>query len=280
LIDVWAEHVQAVNERGLRIEREGEARTVRIRAQTDPRQVGPVGLVIVFVKSTHTTAAAKVAAELAGNGGLVLTLQNGLGNADVLAQAVDPIRVLGGTTSHGATLLAPGHIRHAGMGPTVIGPWAGGGAESAQRVAELFNAAGIETRVDDDVRAAVWDKLLVNVGINAITALTGIRNGQLLDLEATRELARGAVEEALAVARARGIPVRANPVEHVFEVAEATAGNRSSMGQDVDNRRPTEISVINDAVVREGRAVRLETPLNQALTALIRTLEGHYPAKL
>lgn len=276
LLDVWKEHVDALNQKGLRIDCEGVERTIAVTANADPQQSEKADLVIVFVKSTHTRLAAAIAARIAGEDGLVLTLQNGMGNADILAGAVPPQRVLAGTTSHGATLLGPGRIRHAGMGPTTIGLWSGGEAAAAQSVAKLFNAAGIETTVVNDVRSLIWGKLLINVGINAITALTGIKNGQINDMEITRDLSRQAVEEAMEVARAQGIRIRNDAVEHVFQVAEATSGNRSSMGQDVDNHRQTEISAINGAVVAEARKVGIKAPVNETLTALVETLQSHF----
>jgi len=122
----------------------------------------------------------------------------------------------------------------------------------------------------------VWNKLLINIGINAITALTNIKNGQILDLEITRELSRKAVAEAIRVAQAENIKVHDDVVDLVFKVAEATALNRSSMGQDVDNRRQTEIAAINGFVVREAKRLGLQAPVNFALTALVQTLEYHY----
>jgi len=278
LVDVWPAHVNAINRAGLTVESGGRQRTVAVKAAVDPATVGTAALVIVFVKSTQTAAAASTAAGLCGDDGLVLTLQNGMGNADVLAAAVDPDRIIVGTTSHGATMLGPGSIRHAGAGPTVIGPWKDGpgGVQRADRIAAVFGKAGIGTEVVTDVRPVVWNKLLVNVGINAITALTAIKNGQLLDLEATRELSRAAVEEAVAVARRQGIAVREKAADHVYEIAAATARNRSSMGQDVDNRRPTEIAAINGYIVHQAARLGIEVPVNKTLTALIKTLEAHY----
>lgn len=276
LIDVWKAHVDVINQKGLTIEREGKSRVVRPRAVTDPQAAGQADLVIVFVKSTQTAAAARTAAQLAGSSGVVLTLQNGMGNADLLGQVVAPEQVLAGTTAHGATMLEPGRIRHAGVGPTKIGPWTGDNTAPARQVARILSAAGLDTQVTDEVQALIWHKLLINVGINAITALTGIRNGEILDLETTRNLSRQAVAEAMAVARTKGIKVPANMVDQVFQVAEATAANRSSMGQDVDHRRPTEIETINGAVVREALGLGVATPVNQTLTALIQTLESHY----
>lgn len=278
LYDIWKEHVDCINTKGLAIERQGQTRLIKIRATTDPRSLDRAALVIVFVKSTHTTAAAATAAQIIGQAGFVLTLQNGMGNAETIAESIDAGHILAGTTSHGATVLGPGRIRHAGVGPTVIGLWAGSqnGRSRAEEFGAIFTAAGIDTETVADVRHIIWNKLLINIGINAITALTGIKNGQLLDLEATRELSRKAVEEAAAVARAQGIAPQPDALTRVFQIAEATALNRSSMGQDIDNRRQTEIAAINGFIVREGRRLGIDTPVNQTLTALIETLQSHY----
>jgi 2-dehydropantoate 2-reductase len=278
LYDVWAEHVQTINKNGLTIEREGQPRTLSIKATTDPKQIGQAQLVIIFVKSTHTASAAETARKLAGSDGAVMTLQNGMGNADILSEFIEPERVLAGTTSHGATMLGPGSIRHAGIGATTIGAWAETeqGRERARKLSDFFTKTGIETEAVDDVRSVLWNKLLINIGINAITALTTIKNGQILDLEITRKLSRNAVEEAMKIAGEMNIKVREDAVDHVYAVAEATAVNRSSMGQDVDNKRQTEIRTINGFIVRQAKRLGLKAPVNETLTALVETLEHHY----
>ncbi len=278
LYDVWLEHVQTINQDGLRIERKDKTRTVEIKATDDPHQVGRAELVIVFVKSSQTSLAAKTAKTIAGSDGAVMTLQNGMGNADVIAKFIEPQRILAGTTSHGATLLGPASIRHAGCGPTTIGTWSQteAGLQRAGQFAKFFNRAGIKTESVADVRSVIWNKLLTNIGINAITALTQIKNGQILDLEITRELVRSAVAEAMSVAQAENIEFQDDALEWVFKVAQATALNRSSMGQDVDNRRQTEIAAINGFIVREAKRLGLKAPVNFALTALVQTLEYHY----
>ena len=276
LFDVWLEHVKRINEKGLRIEREGKRRAVKLNATAETDRLGKADLIIIFVKSTQTADAAKTAQAIIEPNCPVLTLQNGMGNADIIAKTIGAKCVVAGTTSHGATLLGPGSIRHAGVGPTVIGMWESGNPTQAHTIARAFNEAGLQTEVVENVRSVVWDKLLVNVGINAITALTGIKNGQIQDLELTKKLSQAAVEEAMAVARAQGVRVRDDAVEHVLTVAKATGPNRSSMGQDIDNRRQTEIGAINGVVVREGRKCGLEMPVNQTLTALIETLQAHF----
>ena len=263
LLDICREHVDAVNANGLSIEKAGARRIVPIQATTDPDWIGSTDLSIVFVKSPHTAAAAKTAARLSGKTGLVLTLQNGMGNADMLAEILEPSQIIAGTTSHGATFLGPGTIRHAGAGDTVIGPWSTAGMTGAEKVSEVFHRANIATRVVVDVRTVLWEKLLINVGINAITALAGIKNGQILQLEWSRRLSREAVEEAMAVAHAQGIAIDGDPVEKVFQVAAATGPNRSSMGQDVDNCRLTEIAAINGFIVRLAEKAGMPVPVNR-----------------
>jgi 2-dehydropantoate 2-reductase len=154
--------------------------------------------------------------------------------------------------------------------------WSGAEKTAAECVADEFNKAGIATETVDDIRSVVWKKLMINVGINAVTALTGIKNGQILDLSSTRALVRAAVEEAMGVARTHGINIPDDMVKQVFQVAEATGANRSSMGQDVDNKRQTEIGVINGAVVKEAQKLALDVPVNRTLTTLIETLQTHY----
>jgi len=276
LYDIWEEHVKAVNEKGLGIELDDKIRLVSVNATTDKRQIGKTDLAIIFVKSTQTGDAAKTASELMGNNSFVLTLQNGMGNADVIGEVIDPGRIIVGTTSHGATMLGPGSIRHAGTGPTVIGMWSGIQKIGIDKIADAFNKAGIITETVDDVQNVIWAKLLVNVGINAITALTGIKNGRILDLSVTKALSRAAIKEAMEVAEAQGVEIRCDIMEHVFKVAEATRVNRSSMGQDVDNKRQTEIGAINGAVVKEAQKLGIHVPVNQTLTALIETLQAHY----
>lgn len=278
LVDIWRDHVAAVNANGLSVESDGSVRSVKLKATMAPEAAAGARLVIIFVKSTQTAAAAASAAQLADRTASVLTLQNGMGNAETLAETIDPGQIVVGTTSHGATLLGPGCIRHAGRGPTTIGPWSDdpSARQRARAIAEALTGATIDTDVVGTVLPVLWGKLIVNVGINAITALTGIKNGQILDREITRDLSRSAVEEAISVARAQDIPIRDDAVSHVFDVASATSANRSSMGQDVDKKRLTEIGAINGYVVREAERIGLSAPVNKTLTALIRTLESHY----
>jgi 2-dehydropantoate 2-reductase len=276
LLSTWRDHVTTISNKGLKITYKDHTRTIHLKTATRPEEIGLADVTLVFVKSYHTEIVAGTAAALAGAKGVVVTLQNGLGNAEKLSACIDSNRIIAGTTSHGANILGPGHIHHAGVGATVIGNWDSDNTYMVEEISVAFCQAGIETQAVMNVRPVIWEKLLINVGINAITALTGIRNGQLLDMTITRELSRKAVEEAMKIARAKGINLRTDMVEHVFKVAKATAANRSSMGQDVDHGRMTEISAINGAIVSVGERLSLPTPINETLVALVETLQGHY----
>ena len=276
LQDVWPEHVKALNENGLSILREGEERIIRVSATTDLAEIRRTDLAIIFVKHSQTGEAARTAVRLLGETGYILTLQNGMGNAEIIAETAGHKRVICGTTAQGAMLLGPGRIQHSGIGKTIIGMWDQDRQPIVDQVAEIFSAAKIETGGVDDIKPVIWSKLFANVGINAITALTKIRNGQLLDLEPTRHLVDAVVSEAIAVARALQVPVADDALDNVFAIAEATASNRSSIGQDVDAHRSTEIDAINGYIVRRAEELDMEVPVNRSLTQLIKTLQAHY----
>ncbi|NNJ13203.1 2-dehydropantoate 2-reductase [Chloroflexales bacterium ZM16-3] len=272
LVDGWAEHVAEINASGLRCEVGGVGQARPVRAVTDPAQAGPVDAAIILVKARQTPWAAGVAQAVLGPVAVAYTLQNGVGNREALAASLGAGRVGQGVTSLGGTLLGPGRVRHAGMGPTVFG--ATPSRQAAESLAALFRSCGLPSEVSDEIDSLVWGKLLVNVGINALTALLRVPNGALAALPQARDLLAQAVGEAAAVAAARGTALPyADPVGHVLSVAEATAANRSSMLQDVLRGGPTEVATINGAVVREGARLGVPTPLNSALLALVAALD-------
>lgn len=274
VVDVWPEHVAAIRGQGLTLSEAAGDEVVRLDAALGTGGLEPVDLVILFVKSAATRFAALDAAALLRPGGRVLTLQNGLGNAEVIAEIVGAERVLAGTTAQGATLLGPGQIRHGGSGETHIGRLFGEVDEFCHEVARLLTNAGLPTVVEPDVRSLIWGKLIINTGINALTALLRLRNGQLAELAETRQLLALAVEEAVQVARAAGVLLPyANPLDKVLAVAVATGQNQSSMLQDILRGSPTEIAVINGAIVREGERLGVATPVNRTLTLLVQALE-------
>jgi 2-dehydropantoate 2-reductase len=244
-----------------------------VNATTDVTSVGKADLVLLFVKAYHTEKAVSDALALQKEDTVFLTLQNGLGNEEAICKQVDPRKVILGVTNHGATFLGPGRIRHAGWGKTTIGELDGKVTDRITRLAQVFTKAGIETEVSSNIHHLIWNKLFVNIGINAVAALTGLKNGRLLDYPETLRLMEALVSETVAVARKKGILIEGDPIEKVKAVAEATRENRCSMGQDFDNRRKTEIDVINGAVVREAERLGIPVPYNQMITDLIKVIE-------
>ncbi|MCI5113299.1 MAG: 2-dehydropantoate 2-reductase [Candidatus Electrothrix sp. AW1] len=284
LLGVRKQQINTLNKQGLAIVYQGKKRIIRVRATVDPAEITGTELAVLFVKHAQTAEAARSAASLLGSTGYALTLQNGMGNAEILADILGKDRVLCGTTAQGAMVLKSGKVQHSGNGETVLGMWGQGkdaiedpvGGAVGTEVAKIFSAAGISSKTVDDIIPVLWKKLFVNVGINAITALTGLRNGQLLAHEDARLLIRDVVAEAMAVAKAYSIELPADILEHVEQVAQATASNRSSMGQDIDNQRPTEIDAINGYIVRKAEKVGLAVPVNQTLVRLVQVVQGQY----
>lgn len=275
LIDVWKEHIDAVNEKGLEMEEGGEVfRYTALKGTTDAGQAGHCDLAVVFVKSTLTSTAVKSNKAVFGPGTVALTLQNGLGNIDLISAEIGDSNVIAGTTAHGATMLGPGRMRHAGSGKTIIGELDGRRSSRLERIAEALREAGLETELSDNVLGLVWDKLMVNVGINALTGITKLHNGELLDYPEIEELLEAAVREAYAVAKAGGVRLSYDdPVGHAKDVCRATAANKSSMLQDILNKKQTEIDMINGAIVREGAEAGIPAPVNLALTNLIKFMQ-------
>lgn len=293
-------HVTAITHRGLRIvdatdggrtdpdDPENHTRRVSVPATTDPASVGTVDLVIVFTKSDATADAMADAAPLLGPTTVVLTLQNGLGNADVIAEHVPEQRVLVGVTTHGALREAPGCVRHTGDGDTTLGWWCGQTAadgdgdaagsdasagDCAIATAARLRAAGISTDTVADPERLLWEKVLVNVGINAPTALARVENGALARADTGRRLLQTAVTEAERVARAHGHDVREDAVTYALNVAERTASNRSSMRVDLERGRQTEVEPLYVAVIDRAEAADIDVPVLRTLADLIRLAE-------
>lgn len=274
LLDVWKDHIDAINQTGLMMEEKESELVYSVKAETDATKVGICDLAIIFVKSTLTDVAVRSNRAVFGPETVTLTLQNGLGNLELIAQEIGRENLLAGTTAHGALMLGPGRMRHTGFGKTVIGEIDGKKTERVARIVEAMEKAGLETDLSENVLGLVWDKLLVNVGINAITGITKLQNGQLVEYPEINDILERAVEEAVAVAKAKGIKLSfPDPVAHTRDVCVATAANKSSMLQDILNGKRTEIDMINGAIVREGKMVNIETPVNVVLTNLIRFME-------
>ncbi|AFZ72661.1 ketopantoate reductase family protein [Natronobacterium gregoryi] len=262
------EHAQTVHESGLRIDGELETQ-VTPAATTDGRDLEG-DLAVVTVKSFDTPSIAETIAT--GSFEVVLSLQNGMGNEESLASALES-PVLAGTATYGAILREPGLVECTGIGDVVVGDRRGGTSNVAETVGEAFSSGGLETTVAADMPYRLWEKLAVNAGINAVTALTETENRAVLE-SPTDHIARAATKETARVARADGVDLSNREALVAMEsVAEATATNTSSMAQDLQAGRRTEIDAINGYVVDRGDELGLETPTNRLLAALVRTWE-------
>ena len=270
------DEIDAICSAGLRFEEKGELRIIPIHATSDVISVGKADLVIFFVKTYDTEVAVSDALVLEKEDTIFLTLQNGLGNEEIMCRKIDQKKVILGVTGQGATLVGLGHIRHAGWGKTVIGELDHRITDRVARIAHMFCGAGIETEVSSNIHDHVWGKLVVNVGINALTALTGFKNGQLLDYPESVGLMEKLVIEASEVAKKKGVHLEEDPIEKVRKAIEATKENRSSMGQDFDRKQKTEIDAINGAVVREAQPLGIPVPFNQAVTDLVKAIEKSF----
>lgn len=248
-----------------------------VKATVETKEIGEVNLIIICVKSYDTKEAVTEALSLVGEKTQVLTLQNGIGNIEIINDIVGSEKVIGGVTNLGATLLGIGKVRHAGHGETVIGRIDGKIPVELRAISEIFNKAGLPTRISRDIKGLLWSKLIINVGINALTAITRLNNGRLIEFEGTRRILRQAVTEAIRVAKRKRIKlIYDDPLAKVEAVCEATATNVSSMLQDVLKKRRTEIDFINGVIVRQGEELGIPVLINSLLVDLVKTIEASY----
>ncbi len=259
---------------GIRVEGVGGNRVIPVETISDLRQVGTADLAFLWVKAFDTASAIEAVLPAVGEDTDVVSLQNGLGNLEVMARVVDPAQLIGGTTTCGATLLDVGVVRHTGTGETVLGRLDGAGDDRLQRTADLLSSAGIPATTTGKVEDAIWSKLIANAAINPLTAITRLENGRLLEHPQTRRMLDLVAEESKRIASAAGISLAYPDVgEHIRCVCRATATNRSSMLQDILRGGRTEIEAINGALLRNARALGIGAPVNETLYCLIKSIE-------
>jgi 2-dehydropantoate 2-reductase len=270
--DPWQAHVDAINADGLRLSGAGEV-VGRVRATSDPAALPPSDLGIVATKSMHTSDAVAATAH-AFEHGAVCSVQNGAGNEELIAEHVR--KVIRGTTFPAGHVIEPGHVGWDTKGDTHIGPFEPSPApmDKVEALADACTRAGMPTHALSDARGAQWRKLIFNAASNAVAALTGRTHGQVAE-PPTRELAWAVMAEGRAVADAQSITLDTSP-EELFDHAarkDVAYGHKPSMLQDVEARRATEIDFLNGAIVAFGERQGVDTPLNRALTNLIKGME-------
>ena len=280
-VEVWAfdldrQHVEAINQHGLRLSGAGEV-VGNVRATTNAGELPPGDFGIVATKCMHTPSAIAASAPAFANGA-VCSVQNGVGNEEVLAEHVE--RVIRGTTFPAGRVIAPGHVQWDVKGDTTIGPFEPSPApiSDVERLADACTRAGMPTQAVADARGPQWRKLIFNAATNPIGALTRLTHGRVCEDAGLRRFVSELVDEGKAVAAAQGIELDADPEELIDHAArpDVAYDHKASMLQDVEARRPTEIDYMNGGIARFGREYGIPTPLNDAVTALIKGLEASW----
>lgn len=265
-------HVQAMAARGLRMQGQGFDEWVPLTASADAAAVAEADLVLFCVKSSDTEAAARLLAPHLSAQALVLSLQNGVDNAERLQVVLPGHAVAAAVVYVAVDMAGPGHVLHKGRGELVLAP-ASSGQMDSEAVAAALRAAGVPTEVSGAVREALWTKLVINCAYNAISAISQQPYGRSIDAPGIKGVMQDAVNECLAVAAADGVNLPAIVHEAVARIAQTMPSQLSSTAQDLARGKPSEIDYLNGHVVRRGEALGIPTPVNRTLWSLVKLLE-------
>lgn len=277
ILDYRAERAGELNARPIRLLDAAGEHEIQVPVTADPRSLAGVDAALVLVKAYQTENAAMVLAEHLTDPAIAISLQNGLGNVEILAAHLGQDRVIGGVTAQGALLETPGVVRDTGSGPTTLGRPDGSMNGSLPAVAAALLAAGFAVAITSDLPAALWGKAILNAAINPVAALTRLRNGALAEHEPSLRLMTAAAREAAQIARKHGINIPVGDWRARLQtVCQATAPNVNSMLADVLHARQTEIHAINGAIVGIAEQHGMPSPVNQTLLCLVNTLECTY----
>lgn len=277
-VDQWKEHIDKINENGLKMTDEKEDWYVKVDARTSVEGMGPVDLVIVLVKSFATKEAVSQLKEtnVIGENTLVMSLQNGLGNEETIAEVVGEANVISGKTYVGGRLLSPGYVSAGVKGKyTYIGELTGEITDRIQAVCDEFNKAGLLCEVSDNIKGLIWDKLLINVAAGALCGITRLPYGPLYEEEYIKETAVAAIQEGIDVAKAAGVKLKSEDPEYPWYAASEGLPEtfKTSILQSLELKRPTEIDFINGSVVEWGKKFGIPTPVNRTLVTCVKGIE-------
>lgn len=281
LVDTWREHVAAIQKQGLRIVGYGGDRVIPIAATSEPGTIEAADVVLFQCKAHANAAAARGVKHLFGGVTIAVSLQNGLGNEETLAEILGEKNVMGGLTAQAGLVEAPGVVRNFGDLPTYLGEMAGGVSERAHTIADAFTRHGLPTHASADIRRDMWKKLLGNIGLSAISGATDLRSVDIMSVPELQVVVFRAIDEAAAVALARGIDLDVNETREVLKKITDPAGggtgtSKSSLNADLHNRRPTEVDTIYGSVARLGHNHGVPTPTLDALIGIVKGIESHY----
>ena len=263
------QHVEAIRQHGLRMETRTFDEFIPLAASSDPAAVKDAQVVLFCVKSMDTeSAGAQILPHLAP-GALVMTLQNGVDNADRL-RTVNTDREVAATGVYvGTEMPGPGHVKHHGRGELTIEP-----SRISAEVEQAFVAAGIPTTVSDNVRGALWVKLTLNCAYNAVSAITQLPYGRAVEGAGVKDVMRDVIDECVAVAKGEGVTLAGDVDAAVRKIVETMPNQFSSTAQDLARGKPSEIDYLNGLVVRRGKALGIQTPANQVLWSLVKLMEA------
>ena len=277
LLDKNKENACKLNESGISLEGVSGSWAAKVKVTASVAEIGKADLILICVKSFNTKSAIEQIKPLLLDNTKILTLQNGIGNIEIISEIAGVEKVIAGVTNQGATLIGSGKIRHGGCGETVIGTINGKTPVEIRAIREAFNKAGLETKMTRDIKSLIWSKLIINAGINALSAITRLANGELTQYEGTKRILRDAVTEATRIVKRKRIKlIFDDPLAKVEAVCESTSGNLSSMLQDVLRKKRTEVDFINGVIVRLGQELGIEVRTNKFLLDLINTIELSY----
>ncbi|MBI5873461.1 MAG: 2-dehydropantoate 2-reductase [Candidatus Omnitrophica bacterium] len=277
LLDKSPERCSSLKKSGIKIEGLSSLKIQSPKITCDPSEVSDANLWIICVKSYDTKNIVKRLADKVGPGAFIFSLQNGIGNVEMFSETLGRDKVLAGVTNLGATLVEEGVVRHAGEGETIAGRLDGSMGPELRDLRELFQKSKLQIKISKDVNAVLWSKLVINVGINALSALTRMANGRIIEFDGSHRIFREAIAEAVKVAKRKRIKlIYDDPIAKAESVCEATAANVSSMLSDVLKKKKTEIDFLNGVIVRQGESLGIRTPVNALLVDLIETIESRY----
>ncbi len=281
LLDKSPERSARLKKVGLKIEGLSSIKISSPKITSDIALVQDANLWIICVKSYDTKEVLKKISDSVAHGAFVLSIQNGVGNAELLSEALGAKRVLAGVTNIGSTLTEEGVVRFAGEGDTIVGRLDGAIGTEIRDLREIFQKSKLAFKSTKDIQGLLWSKLVINAGINALGALTRLPNGRITEFDGSRRIFREAIAEAVKVAKRKRIKlIYDDPIAKAESVCEATAENTCSMLSDILKKKRTEIDFLNGVIVRQGESLGIKTPVNAFLVNLIKTLESGYRYQL
>jgi len=281
LIDVWKEHVDVINSKGLKMDGYGGDRFIKIKATTEPVKLNTVDAIIIMCKATALEKALMGVKNIIGEKTVLMSFQNGIGHEAIMSKIAGKEKVLGGTTTQASSILGPGHIKNHASLPSWIGEYEGGMSDRVKNVAETFTVHGLETIASDNIKKRKWMKLFALTAIGPLSAIFDLNHSDLYinnkSSKDSRDLGKQIILETKQVAKADGVDVSEDECLEMFnKILDSKQTNKSSMAFDVLYKRKTEIEFINGAVSKIGKKHGIATPLNDLMYKIINIKEGMY----